>query len=83
MLRDVWVVSSDCGGPVEDIINGVNGTILPFDDKTAFINAIQNIIDNPAFYKKYINMNKNKIRLIEEQCNELISLYSNVINESI
>ena len=31
VLRDVWVIATDAGGVSEDIIDGENGTIIPFD----------------------------------------------------
>ncbi len=32
LIRDVWVIATDAGGVVEDIVDGKNGNIIPFDD---------------------------------------------------
>lgn len=32
LARGIWVISSDAGGTVEDVHDGVNGRIIPFED---------------------------------------------------
>ncbi|MFV8819973.1 glycosyltransferase family 4 protein [Haliea sp. E17] len=31
LARDVWVIATDCGAPVENIVDGENGRLVPFD----------------------------------------------------
>ena len=83
MLRDVWVVTTDCGGPAEDIIDGVNGNLIPFGDKLAFINALRNILDHPLEFINYVNPIKEKIVTIEQQVLELKSIYFDMLNRSL
>jgi len=79
MLRDVWVVSTDCGGPIEDIVEGINGNITPFGDQKKFKEIVQVIIDNAEKYKSYKNPLKDKITLIKAQSDELHQIYSQIL----
>jgi glycosyltransferase involved in cell wall biosynthesis len=49
LLRGVWVITTDGGGPAEAVNDGVNGTIIPLDGKTdALQTAIESILADPS-----------------------------------
>lgn len=70
LLRDIWVISTDCGGPVEDIIEGVNGTIVPMGDTEAFRGAIRAVLRQPRRFLGQTNPRKDMIRTFAEQAQE-------------
>ena len=51
MALGIPCVSTNCpsGGPAELIQNGINGILVPVDDKTAMVEAMLKIVDNPIF----------------------------------
>ena len=82
ILRDVWVITTDDGGVVEDIIDGENGTIIPFDsDAEDLSQAIRDVC------KRYqampdgaiINLPKAHIRSFAEQKDELAQMYQELL----
>lgn len=78
IVRNVWVISTDCGGPVDDIIENVNGNIIPFDsDYKQLAEAIKNIIN---FYQKRdfednLLLKKNHIYSFKTQTEQLIGIF--------
>ena len=74
LVRDIWVISTDGGGTVEDIVDGENGTIIPLTRDTKFLRAaIQMcLIKN---WDSYNNEHKDKIRSYEQQANELCEMF--------
>ncbi|MCQ9326677.1 glycosyltransferase [Neisseria dentiae] len=84
VLRDVWVIATDAGGVSEDIIDGGNGTIIPFDsDAETLAQVIRNVC------KRYdeipegtvINLPKDHIRTFAEQQQELSEMYRKLLAE--
>lgn len=75
MVRDVWVVSTDCGGPVEDLEPGVNGDVVALGDADGFRDAIRACLRDPARIRAYQNPLKHKIRSYEQQADELLGIY--------
>ncbi len=82
ILRDVWVIATDGGGVVEDIIDGENGTIIPFDsDAEDLSQAIHEVC---ARYQAMpdgaiINLPKAHIRSFAEQKDELMQMYQELL----
>lgn len=78
IIRNVWVITTDAGGVVEDILDGVNGTTIPFDSTyKELADAIRDII---ALYqqkdlKEEIILEKSHISTFEQQKDELIQLF--------
>jgi glycosyltransferase involved in cell wall biosynthesis len=70
LLRDIWVISTDCGGPVEDILRGVNGEVVPMGDTEAFRAAVRAVLADPDRIHRYVNPHKNEIRSFREQAEE-------------
>jgi O-antigen biosynthesis protein len=83
LIRDVWVISTDAGGAVEDIVPGENGDIIPLDDDgSGLAAAIARLLANPQRLDGYRNAHKDMIRLFEEQAVELNALFGEVVAEA-
>ena len=80
LIRDVWVIATDSGGTVEDIIPGVNGQIFARNDIDGFKQAIIDIINKP---KNFTNPHKKEIRFFSEQAQELHGLYNSLLKTPI
>ncbi|KNH09932.1 Glycosyltransferase [Candidatus Burkholderia brachyanthoides] len=80
LIRDVWVISTDAGGAVEDIVQGENGQIIPLnDDPAELVAAITALLDNPQRLQGYHNPYKDRIRVFDEQAVELHALLKSVV----
>lgn len=72
LIRDVWVIATDAGGVIEDIVPGENGDIVPlFDDGSDFERAIKRLLDAPERLAGFENPHKAQIRLFDAQAEEL------------
>lgn len=72
LIRDVWVIATDAGGVIEDIVDGENGNIIPLtDDGSALKAAIQRLLERPGQLDGYRNPHAGLVRLFEEQAAEL------------
>jgi len=80
MVRDVWVISTDAGGVVEEIKEGENGNIVAMNDSQMFQDKIIHCIENFDTFQNYSNPYKNDIRSYDEQTEELIGCYTNVLD---
>ena len=82
-MRDVWVIATDAGGVSEDIIDGENGTVIPFDSGVEELSrAIAEVceryqaMDDDAV----IELPKSHIRTFAEQKDELAGLYQEILS---
>lgn len=83
MLRDTWVVATDAGGAVEDIIDGENGDVLPLiNGYEPFREALRRLLDNPSRLEGYRNPHPELIRIFSDQANELLEYMGEVMNRS-
>ena len=56
LARDVWVVATAPGGQADDIVDGVNGRLIPLDGRSdGLIAAIGEILLAPAMLDGYAN----------------------------
>ncbi|MGN6478596.1 glycosyltransferase [Luteibacter sp.] len=79
MIRDVWVIATDAGGAVEDIVPGENGDIVPLEDDGArFKEALRRLLENPERLDGYRNRHVDMIRVFDEQAAELTGLLQDV-----
>lgn len=82
LVRNVWVISTDAGGAVEDIVHGVNGLVVPFEDegdelKRAIFQTIEYFDD--IEYGQEICLDSSGIRFFEEQTQELMGIYFDIL----
>lgn len=78
LIRNVWVITSDAGGAPEDIIDGGNGIVIPFDnDAMKLLAAIEATIQHfrqmPDGRLPVIP--HSHIRSFDEQYEELAEIY--------
>lgn len=82
LVRDIWVISTDAGGTVEDIIDGTNGTIIPLTDDEHYLKAaILSILEDQERFLNHTNPFKSSITLFEKQALELQNIYKYIIQE--
>lgn len=82
LLRDVWVIVTDAGGAAEDVIDGVNGTIIPLTPEPShepLREAIRALLDDPAKLKAYQNPHKDRIVTFRQQAEELRKILEEVV----
>ncbi|UXN60022.1 glycosyltransferase [Phyllobacterium zundukense] len=73
LIRDVWVIATDAGGAVEDVVPGENGDVIPISNDSVHLRkAMERIIENGNFLKNYSNPYKDRIRTFDEQADELL-----------
>jgi len=49
LVRGVWVIATDGGGPAEAISDGKNGTLIPLDGRhDGLLHAIRSLLEDPA-----------------------------------
>lgn len=80
LARDVWVISTAPGGQAEDIVDGVNGTLIPMDGRPdALQKAVEAILRAPEMLTGYVNPFKHTLATFEEQTTELDSILRSVV----
>ncbi len=83
LVRDVWVISTHAGGTVEDIVDGVNGTLIPLSaDEKYLRQALTEILEQPERYRQHRNAFKQGITLCSDQALELQAMYDDVLKAS-
>lgn len=77
LIRGVWVVTTAAGGAVEDIEDGVNGTILPLELSPELLRTeVERLLEDAKRIKAHVNPHKDEIKTVEEQADELWRVYS-------
>ena len=82
MIRNIWVIATDCGGPVEDLVSGVNGIQTAMDDLAGFRRAVLDCINDQARIKAYHNPLIGQVRTFAQQSVELSEIIDQVLAES-
>lgn len=72
-----YVIATKCGGPQDQIIEGVNGNLVKTNDVTELKNALRNYLSDPQPPKKIIFIS------MEEHINKLYKLYSSLLETKI
>lgn len=81
MLRDTWVIATDAGGAVEDIIDGENGDIVPLiNGYEPFREALRRLLDDPTRLDGYRNPHPELIRVFADQAQELLGYMDEVMH---
>jgi glycosyltransferase involved in cell wall biosynthesis/2-polyprenyl-3-methyl-5-hydroxy-6-metoxy-1,4-benzoquinol methylase len=82
LARNVWVITTDAGGVVEDIAPGKNGFVVPFDDNGVALK--QAVLDAVQYYQRFnvgdeICLETTQISWFEDQAHELAGIYRRLI----
>ena len=78
LARDIWVIATDCGAPVEDIVPGENGTVIPFEaTHTELRVAIEEAIARD--WRTYSNPHRERLRSFDQQSAELSAMLEEVL----
>ncbi|CAN7469794.1 glycosyltransferase [Phyllobacterium sp. LjRoot231] len=84
LIRDVWVIATDAGGAVEDVVSGENGDIIPISNDSVYLRrSMEKIIESGNFLKNYSNPYKDRIRTFDGQADELLAYLTSLINRPI
>ncbi len=79
LLRDVWVIATDAGGLAEDIVDGENGTILPYPARVEDLAAaMRNRLGKSKSTLPY----KNRVATVADQAGELDGILRAVLNDA-
>ncbi|PRY66350.1 glycosyltransferase involved in cell wall biosynthesis [Vreelandella songnenensis] len=81
LARNVWVIATDAGGVVEDIIPGENGIVIPFTDEGVELKKA--VLESIRVFKNYqpgdeIILEKGQLTYFEDQAAELADMLVNV-----
>jgi glycosyltransferase involved in cell wall biosynthesis len=80
LIRDVWVIATDGGGAVEDIVHDENGTILPFDATGDDLrDAVLALLDRADRLAAHSNVHKSRITTYDAQALELEQILHDVV----
>ncbi|QAV45187.1 glycosyltransferase [Pantoea agglomerans] len=82
LIRNVWVITSDAGGAVEDIIPGENGFIIPFNnDGGTLLECVKKTIAHFSYLPQtdVVQLPHSHIRSFGEQYEELKDIYRSCI----
>jgi len=80
LIRDIFVILTDSGGTVEDIVDGENGIIIPLDgDYKKLQIAILDTLKRD--FSNYTNHYKEKITTYNDQAEELDIYYQKILKE--
>jgi len=70
LIRDIWVICTDGGGTVEDIVDGENGTVIPMDGNwIALREAVEQVLKKNM--AEHVNPYKDRIITFDDQAEEL------------
>lgn len=71
-------IVTSCGGPAEQVTDGVNGQVVPPNNPVALAAAMQTIVENPQKINEWV-LNLPQVRTLEVYVNELEVLYKEVV----
>jgi glycosyltransferase involved in cell wall biosynthesis len=80
LARHVWVVSTEGGGPAEEILDGINGTLIPLDGRPARLaSAVQTLLDASERFNSYANPYADTLASYDSQAEELLRMIRTVL----
>jgi glycosyltransferase involved in cell wall biosynthesis len=77
-LAGVWVVASNKGGLAEDIRSGITGDVFCPDHISELVEILKRIEQVPEQSQQQVISDTQHIRLIEDQVNELETIYESI-----
>ncbi len=81
ILNNVFVISSQCGGPSSSIVDGVNGLVFPKKNRDKFIKCLDYVFENKEKIKSYKTTNFGDIRTFSSQTDELKQKYEEILGQ--
>lgn len=79
LIRDVWVIATDAGGPAEDCVDGENASLIPLTSDIRYLTkAIEECMTKP--WKGFNNPHKNALQTINSQAAELSDTLREILN---
>lgn len=81
VLRGVWVIATDGGGPAEVLVDGVNATLVPMGPANEpLASAIRAAIEHPDAFRNRARR-VAPIPTFDDQATELLNIYGAVLAE--
>jgi glycosyltransferase involved in cell wall biosynthesis len=81
LARDVWVISTSPGGQAEDIVDGVNGDLIPLDGRPDPLKtAVEGLLARPDRLDSYVNPMKDRLPNFHGQAEELKQFLQSVVH---
>ena len=82
MVRDIWIISTNGGGTVEDLREGKNASIIPISDNVKYLEkAIKEMFK--IDWKDYTNSYKKDITSYEKQAKHLVRIFDSLLEKNI
>ncbi len=82
LLRDVWVIATESGGAADDIVEGVNGNLVPLGNEPGpLADAISSVLDRGEAIRSHVNPFKNRLATLDEQANELHGILAEIVGK--
>lgn len=79
LIRDVWVITTDGGGVVEDIVPDSNGNVIPMETADEeFKIALRYFLLNPSALDDYSNRYTDTIHVFKDQSDELTQIFHEI-----
>ena len=83
LARDVWVIATDSGGAAEQIVPGVNGTLIAMDNNPRKLaDAVEALLDEAEELDRYVNPFKAQLATLDDQARELHALLAEASGRS-
>ncbi|MGO2958221.1 MAG: glycosyltransferase [Acetobacter sp.] len=82
LARDIWVVVTEPGGQVEDVVEGENGTIIPIGSNPIHLQkAVEDLLSKEAALLTYENPHKDRLATFDMQGRELEEILRTIVGE--
>jgi len=81
IANNVFVICSECGGPMEAIVHGKNGLVFPMDDIEKFKECIDYVFEHEEEILNYKTTEFGDVRTFDVQAKELIEDYKAILSE--
>ena len=79
-LKGIPVITSDIGGMRELVDDGIDGFLFKMGDVNSLKEILKRIIENPKTLNK-LNINRDKVRGIENDAKSMTNIFGGLINE--
>lgn len=83
IVRDIFVITADCGGPSEAIVHGENGFVFPKGDIKAFTALLHHILDQQEEFIAYRTLTRGDVIDAGTQALELAAAYQRIIQHGV